>query len=174
MDPTLLLKSGQWLKLAKENILFTKPYILTYCLSKNFEMLKFISKLRQITDLPVIEISNGIFPMIEESNGLMPSPLEFVNLFSNASYVVTNSFHGTAFSCNLNRNFFSFIAGTKSTATNSRITDFLEMIGVEKRLFINCPDDNIDLAPLDYSNANRILDERRIMSFDFLKSALSC
>jgi len=171
LDPTLLFKPQQWYTLADCRTTPIKPYILTYCLSYNSEIRSFIEKLRSRTGLKVIGISCSFIGMVREKVYTIPSPLEFVNLFSNASYIVTNSFHGTAFSANLSRNFYTFIEN-KVQSTNSRIIDFLGMLGLQDRLMITCPQDGFDLTPPDFRKANLILDEKRKLSIEFLKQSL--
>ena len=51
-------------------------------------------------------------------------PKEFISLFNNAEYVITNSFHGTAFSINFNSNFYELLpesSGVNSTRRYSRL-----------------------------------------------------
>lgn len=172
VDPTLLLNSYQWLDFIDDVDILQKPYILTYCLSADQEMLRFLDKLKKDTGLPVIEIARSIFPVYKHSERIIPDPREFVKLIANASYIVTNSFHGTAFSTNLNRNFFVFIHGGRESTTNSRIVDFLEMVGLEKRLFFKCPDGEVDLNLPDFSSANERIARMRASSIEFLKSAM--
>ena len=54
---------------------------------------------------------------------------EWVGLFQNASYVVTDSFHGTAFSMIFNRNVWCCIP-----ENDSRISSFLSIVGIPERL----------------------------------------
>ena len=173
LDPTLLLTSQQWSELSYGQKVSNEPYILTYCLSANSEMQAFIRKLSSQTGYKVIGISRGVIPMMKEGAYAIPSPLEFVSLFASASYIVTNSFHGTAFSTNLNRNFFTFIKGDKTSATNSRIVDFLESVGLQDRLRTTCLSGIIELGSPNYRKVNVILDEKREKSVEFLKQALN-
>ncbi len=172
LDPTLLMTIAEWRNVTDEISSIERPYILTYCLSPNSEMQKFISKLKKQTGLKVIGISRGLRPMYSEKATALPSPLEFVKLFLNASFVVTNSFHGTAFSTNFNRNLFSFIKGNRYDSTNSRIADFLEMVGLEKRLMTVCPEGDIEITLPDFTNTNAVLDNKRENSIKFLESSL--
>jgi len=173
VDPTILFTPQQWRALANgKSKIPSEPYILTYCLSNNPEMRMFINKLNTQTGYKVIAISRGIKSMITEQACAIPTPLEFVNLFANAAYVVTNSFHGTAFSCNLNCNFYSFISGTKMAGTNSRIVDFLEMLNLQDRIMTTCPHNDIDLSLPDFSEANKVLNSKRKESVEFLKKAM--
>jgi len=171
LDPTLLLTPDEWSKLipSKQD---SKKYILTYCLSNNREMQNFITRLSRQTGLKVIGIARGIIPMLKENAYTIASPQEFVSLFANASYVVTDSFHGTAFSTNFNKSFFSFVKGDKYSATNSRITDFLTATNLVERIYTDAPQGKINTMPVDFSNANNYLKKRRQQSLKYLKDSI--
>ncbi|NLM48334.1 MAG: polysaccharide pyruvyl transferase family protein [Epulopiscium sp.] len=172
LDPTLLLSGTEWKYISRKEKVPKEPYILTYCLSNNKEMQDFIKKLRLQTGYKVIGISRGLVPMFRECAFAVPSPLEFVQLFSNASYVVTNSFHGTAFSTNLNKNFFTFIKGERNTATNSRIVDFLENLGLADRIYTKCPKEKINISQPNFEEVNKKLEALRKKSINFLTESL--
>ena len=55
---------------------------------------------------------------------------DFIALFMNAQLILTDSFHGTAFSINLNRNFVPF----KHSENPLRIINLLQNLGIAERL----------------------------------------
>lgn len=170
LDPTLLLSKEDWCKIAvrpKQQ----EGYILVYVLSYDKKIVDFIKKLSSQTGLDVIYIYRNIGAMVREGAACIASPLEWLGLFKEASFVVTNSFHGTAFSVNFNKTFFSFTKGGANNAENSRLYDFLEMVGLQRRLNIKAIG-NIDLAPPNYSHVNKIIMEKRLESINFLRDAL--
>jgi hypothetical protein len=65
-----------------------------------------------------------------------------VNLFANASYVVTDSFHGTAFSVVFQRPFISYIVLPEAS---SRIVDLLNETGLSNHIINNIAIDYEDL-----------------------------
>ena len=79
------------------------------------------------------------------------SPAKWLWLMRNASYVVTNSFHGTAFSINFEKQFFTDISDNLSTL-GSRIVRLLSITGMENRLLNNGADkrihEDIDFGPV--------------------------
>ncbi|MBI9107210.1 MAG: polysaccharide pyruvyl transferase family protein [Spirochaetales bacterium] len=171
LDPTLLLSKKEWADLKFDSKKNHTSYILTYCLSYNDDLRKFITNLQNKVNMPVIGISSNLVMMFREKTYAQPSPKEFVHLFLNATYVVTNSFHGTAFSVNFNKPFFSFVKGDLYSETNSRIVDFLEMVNLKKHLYNKCPDD-IDITYPDFSEANEIIEKKRLESILFLKESI--
>lgn len=77
------------------------------------------------------------------------SPAKWLWLMRNASYVVTNSFHGTAFSLNYEKKFFVDISDNLSTLS-SRITRLLSLTGQENRLIGHGAEEAID-TEIDYA-----------------------
>lgn len=74
---------------------------------KNFY--DYARKLSEKTGLKILrfrfaykEILRAIFELQREQIILMPDVFRFISLIDNARYVLTDSFHGTAFSLNLN------------------------------------------------------------------------
>ena len=96
-------------------------------------------------------------------------PKEFLSLFINADFICTDSFHGTAFSINLNKPFFAYM---EKTSYLSRIRNLLELLDIEDRLIY--PDTILDenIKQIDYSLVNEKLEKERIRSLDFLQTAL--
>lgn len=95
-------------------------------------------------------------------------PREFVNLMNNAFFVVANSFHATALSIILNKNF----AVVMSKYSPLRITDMLETAGLESRLIES--EEMIDSIPLEinYKSVNPRIEQMRIKSETFLLGKL--
>lgn len=62
------------------------------------------------------------------------SPVEFLNYMYHASAVMTDGYHGTVFSTIFNKPMYSVINNRQST--DSRIRDYLTLIGLESRIFM--------------------------------------
>ena len=74
-------------------------YILCYCISAPGALTPYVERLAAETGLPVVQlcgIRRKVHPKARQI--LDAGPAEFLSLFRNAAYVVTNSFHGTVFS----------------------------------------------------------------------------
>ena len=95
-------------------------------------------------------------------------PEDFLSLFYYADYVVTNSFHGLAFSINLNKQ-FSVI---KRNEFNSRIDSLLEFTGLTERMV----DYNLDMSivdkVIDYNKVNDILNNERIKNQKIIRESI--
>lgn len=101
-DPTLLFydRTGFYEELsAQSEYSITEPYILVYSLEHSEKIDRMIKRLKQKTGCKVV----GIHPMndkLQECDEFIKNAgvCEFVALVKNAEYVLTNSFHGLAFS----------------------------------------------------------------------------
>ena len=87
----------------------------------------------------------------------VPSPEEFVGLIDAAEYVVTDSFHATAFSINLNKKFIAVLPPKTST----RIENIVKLCGLEERIWHEKADIEDYLKDIDYEYANKVLDKER-------------
>lgn len=173
LDPTLLLTAEDWDGIAIEPKL-KKPYILLYDrihLSYNIKLAYYLSQKTgySIVRIPRGTIREGVEYKVKNLFGQGPS--EFLGLFKNASFVLTSSFHGTAFSVNYNKPFYSIVR--KGGAVNSRMTNFLENLGLTSRLLydgaIFPKDDDIFV---DFSRAEVALEKERGKSLSFLTEAI--
>ena len=103
------------------------------------------------------------------------SPEEFVGLFMEASFIYTNSFHGTAFATIFEKPFISAIAEDQEHTENnndSRKIDYLKRIGLENRLYTNGKPTKEFLMNIDYLQAKEKMIEFKEESLEFLKNSL--
>lgn len=136
-DPTFLLSKEDYEDLADiATIQINRPYILAYILNYAFnpypKIMDVIDSLRKRTGLPVYFLlmnSIGDFSLLEKRIS-DAGPLEFLSLIKNAKYVVTSSFHGTALSLILEKNFYAIVPSEKR---DGRINTLLEKVGCTNR-----------------------------------------
>ena len=96
---------------------------------------------------------------------------EWIRNFSEAEFIVTDSFHGTVFSILFNKPFFSVI-NLKRGAT--RFQSLLGAFGLEDRLLDSYNDlQNKDvLKQIDWEHVNNKLERKRDESLLFLTTSL--
>ncbi|MGD6794157.1 polysaccharide pyruvyl transferase family protein [Metabacillus indicus] len=167
LDPTLLVTKDKWLEFAKDTV--NEKYILVYAFGGSNNIMEFAKNLANEKGYKIIVISStyktsSINVQYVKSAG----PEQFLGLFKNAQFVITNSFHGTVFSINLNKQFFTEFL-PNSVGTNSRMEDVLELFDLKDRQLLNS---NTDVAEnlIDYEEVNRILEIEREKSISHLKS----
>ena len=172
LDPTLLLSKDEWQKVALP-IDVPKEYILIYELTPCGyikQLAEHIGKEKHLNIVRVCKNANK-----EDKDGILnitdAGPAEFLYLFANASMVITNSFHGTAFSINFQRPFYTVLPKRKQN--NSRQRSLLELFDMTDRLLVeDAPYPNMENWKLDYSRSNVLLEQERVKSTQFLKKAI--
>lgn len=126
VDPTLLLDRNQWLQIATGSAP-SGDYILTYCLEESPAFLGNLEQFARHTGLPVFAIATSIINRQKSATKIIKTagPTDFLRLLANASYVFTNSFHGTAFALNFGRP----LIGIPHSTRNGRMETLLEKLG---------------------------------------------
>lgn len=165
LDPTLLLTRDDWSEIAAEPP--TKPYIFAYILDHSAKAQAFLKKLQKQTGLPIRYVSRGIVSALRDGATRVPSPQEWLAQIMHAEYVVTNSFHGTAFSTNFHKTFFTIV---ENDATQSRQKDFLHAAGLESRLNPSYPDE-IPLDIPNFAQADAYLQQKRTEAVAYLAAS---
>lgn len=174
LDPTFLLNKSEWEEIINKKRLIKEPYIFLYTL-KGFKhgtkWGKALGKFSRDSGLKVVAVS-PFFPIIGRNvhNVMDAGPLDFLNLIANAELVFTDSFHGTAFSINLNKPFYSYIG--KNSGDN-RKKGVLIQFGLESRSLERIEDIlKISDYKLNYDNMLPRIDENRRKSMEWLSEAL--
>lgn len=136
-DPTLLLTADDYTTLADASeISFDKPYILVYALTYAYNpyptIQDVVDKLRKQTKLPVrYLVANSVEHYRIGKTITAAGPNEFVRLVKDAAFVVTSSFHGTAFAINFNVPFFAVIPPAKADTRIHSVLEELDLLDRE-------------------------------------------
>ena len=156
IDPTLMVNGEKWkrtLEIAdkKDN------YILAYFLDNPSDKArKAILELKEALHCVVIGIPYQFEDMIYCDKVVPTGPIEFLDLVNNAKCVITDSFHGTAFSINLHTPFYVFGRAYGSAhSQNSRVESILRKMKMQDRFE---PTDAFDnMKKLDFEHSERVL-----------------
>lgn len=174
LDPTLLLNKEEWAMVAIDDLNISEPYILLYELTPSPYVLNLAYAMSQKKNLKIVRICKSAAVEDKDAsivNIIDAGPAEFVSLFANADMVITNSFHGTAFSVNFSKDFYTITPKRKHN--NSRQRSLLELFNLQDRLIAEDTDVNeVNITPIDYSKVNVILERERDRSYAFLKNAI--
>lgn len=137
VDPVFLLEKGEWEKLA-----YTHPqknrYIFLYTLQgKATQMMKVAQELSKKTGLPIIEMQAWFRP---KPRNVKPrywdDPIAFLSWIHDADFVITDSFHCTAFSIIFQKNFGVRITESKRPK-DSRVGNLLNSLHLESQIISN-------------------------------------
>ena len=168
LDPTLLLDAEEYDKICKERLLKEK-YILLFSWNCNAEVIEAAKKIAREMKLSVINIvppPRAMFKGIKRK--LDVGPLEFLIMIKNAEFVVTNSFHGTAFSTIYSKPYVSIHTGTP----DPRMASLLAQLGLADHL-VTCQGINVDkLLNTDFSLVKEKMQWLRESSIEYLKKAI--
>lgn len=172
VDPTLLLSADDWNQISVSPSIEGK-YILCYFIGHRKYYRDYALKLSKETGYPLFFIPVSWVDLKKDNKFVADAgPKEFLGLIRNAAIVLTDSFHGTIFSINYKKDFYSFLKnkGGATALDNSRITSVLNRLGLKDRLL----DETMTPAfsSVDYSVADAKLQKERDLSLSYLQNAL--
>ncbi len=173
-DPTFLLSAEEWDALSSgEGYKTPQDYALCYILGNRTDeqMIMNVARAYGVSDIVVVpaaerhDFSISGATIVSDAN-----PLEFVELIKNATVICTDSFHGTALSINLKKQFVEFLRFAESDvkSQNSRIYDLLEHYGLIDRIY----DHFTWEKRIDYDKVSNLVKKDRASAVDYLLSTL--
>lgn len=176
-DPVFLLPKEEWLEfIAEENHpvsgyrnlkkFLEEKYLLVYEAEKSANLDNIAKSVARERGLRIFSVSNIATPYADKSFW-HASPLDFVRLIAKADYVVSNSFHATAFSLIFHRDFC--VVG-RQDKSNSRMYSLLKDIGLKER-YSNVYSNKMSSA-INFSEADERMNHKIENSKLFLKNNL--
>ena len=171
VDPTLMVDGETW-----KNILGIDDkesnYILAYFLDKPSELArKAITELRAALKYEVIAIPHQFDDMSYCDKMVSSGTIEFLDLINNAKCVLTDSFHGTAFSINLHTPFYVFSrAYGTAHSQNSRVESILKKVKMQARF--EPKDVLVQYDQIDFAYSESVLIEERKNAREYISNAL--
>ena len=163
VDPVLLLERWEWMLVERPPE--RESYILVYLTERNPELVAFAAELSQRTGLPVLELGSKTLAWGSGfQSDFTAGPAEFLGYIHKADYVLTNSFHATAFSILYQKRFLIY----SHSRFGARIQTLLRMHGLEDRLVFPGGTADID-APIDWAAVAGRTRENVRRSGDFLR-----
>lgn len=162
LDPVFLIPRKEWEKFCYP--VNRSKYILYYNLIPSVEADLLVKKLRQKRNCDVLEITGSVNPLKIGKRYLQTvDAFEFISLIRNADFVVTSSFHGTAFSIIFEKQFFVIGLGKKA----GRVESLLKMVGLENHLLES--DNGCRKDKIDYNIVKQLLFKHFEYSNNYLK-----
>lgn len=169
LDPTLLITADEWKQLIKKEI--PKKYVLVYQIHNDKRVGRYAKAFAEKAGLPLIRISPFFHQIFREGKlHYLPDVSEFLAFINNAEYLVTDSFHGTAFAINLNTDFIEILPNTN---TGSRNQSILKLVGLTDRIVTDMDDFSFIDKKIEFNKVNTILESERKKSVTILKNVLS-
>lgn len=175
VDPTLLLTREEWCecipnkeRVIKESFVFSYLFGMETKGRKSF-FARVEKEIGKIYSLPKFnKKSQQKFPV----NGV--GPMDYLRLFRDADFIITDTFHGLMFSLIFRKPFVVLKRndGSNWSKYSDRMTSTLEMFNLTERYVDDSLTDIKWLKNLDYSKYEMYINERRISSLKYLDEIL--
>lgn len=169
IDPVFLLNKEEWSKYVDEpNIL--SDYILVYSINKT-DCYKIAEEIAAQTNCKIVGLQVPLSTRTKCTRIQTESPAEYLGWFYNAKYVVTDSFHGTAFSAIFEKKFIVCVGG-QAGKRFSRQRTLLSTLKLENRI-CTAKDYQKIYHEIDYSKVRTSIEEANKASMEYLDSVLN-
>lgn len=171
LDPTLMLNGEEWSKLTLQNHPSEK-YIFVYTLSQYKAVQRLLSPISEYArEKGLKAICSAPFSPVHVS-GVQAcpdcGPQDFLTYVKNAELVITDSFHGTAFSINMETPFYVIQSGR-----DRRKLQLLQKLGLEDRILYSAEElRSIRDYSCDFTNSQVRLALEREKTLAYLDNAL--
>ena len=175
LDPTLLLSADEWIDLLVYEEMQIKyasqKYILVYQIHNDRQLSSYALRLAAHTGLKLLRV-NPFMHQVHRGGKfvLCPDVAEFLSLIKNATYIVTDSFHGTCFSLTFEKQFIEVLP---NNTTGTRNQSILALTGLSNRIVYDFDDFSIINRMIDYQPVREILAKERGRSVKMLKCLLN-
>ena len=174
-DPTLLLDRQEWSEVEKEYPGLPKRFVLVYELHPIPRLMEEARRIARRLGVGIVSIAKTAEAKNSDSDVIMVAdagPSEFVYMFHHAEFVVTNSFHGTAFSVNSRKDFICVLS--KTAKNNSRQEGLLTRCGLTGRIVYDTDEVNNEISiNVDYSTVGETLGKFVNDSKQYIREAMN-
>lgn len=167
LDPTLLLTKKDYSNIgASEEI---GDYAVSFILDNNEFKRAVSSKVGKILNNRIIALGPEMQDGLKEGKGLIGIE-EWIKMYSRSKFVITDSFHGSAFAINFN---IPFVVLSNTSRGQSRLTSILETFNLSDRLITDLEQvETVVANQIAWDAVNEELSRLRIISKDFLNNSL--
>lgn len=168
LDPVFLLSAEEWNKIIRREQ--KNDYVLVYQIHNDSKLNDYAIRFADKCGMPLRRVS-PFMRQIGRGGRLihLPDIREFLSLIKGCSYLITDSFHGTAFGLIFNRQFVEVLPNNK---TGSRNQSILELVGLTDRILKNYDDYSFIQNRIDYGKVNDVLNKERGKSLNILRNML--
>lgn len=144
--------------------------MLVYQLHNDEKLGRYAKRVADEMNLPLVRISASFHQITREGKFVWcPEMGQFLSYIKNATCMITDSFHGTAFAINFNTPFVEVLPNNN---TGTRNMSILRMTGLSHRILRDEEDIQLAKNKVDFTEANEVLKEKRIESLEILKKMI--
>lgn len=167
LDPTLMLKKEDWLRLAAPVTREKGEYLLLYILNWSQEVDTLAREIASYHNWKILRICKTPLPLKDMEPVVVNQVEELITYFNEAACILTDSFHATAFSLNLQKHFMVVSPPRFST----RIDNILELTNT-KQCWNNTMKYEGTIPEIDWDHVEETLEKERRKTHDFLRRAV--
>lgn len=168
LDPTLLLTEEEWSRLITKDR--KSGYVLIYQIHNNPKLNILAKEIAEKLELPLYRVSPSLHQFNRGGKFIyLPDLGGFLSVIKDCSYLVTDSFHGTCFALNFNKQFVEVLP---NNGTASRNQSILKLTGLTGRIVFEKEDLAIIDSNIDYNMVNQIIERERSNSIKVLRAML--
>ncbi|MGN1277744.1 MAG: polysaccharide pyruvyl transferase family protein [Floccifex sp.] len=169
VDPTLCVSGNFWRKYETPRKI-KEDYILIYNLNRSKEFDRYAVELSKRTGLKLVRFCTRYDQFYRPGKSiLVPEVFDFISLIDNAKYVLTDSFHATAFSLNLHTEPICVYP----KEFGGRLESILKQTNQLQRHISDYTDFDVLIRPVDFEFVDNVLDNERINANRFIDTVLS-
>ena len=170
-DPSLLISEGEYAMHEKKVLCLPKHYIAVFDLNGEPFLKECAIQLSKDMHLPLVSLAGGYKKWCNRSL-LGISPQQWIYVMRHATFICTNSFHGTAFAINFRQPFVTISSQKEGNKVRDvRKTNILQQC----RLMAQYIQDKQQLKTAihcDFVDAETYINEYKTRSLEWLKNAL--
>ena len=169
LDPIFLLDKDEWKKIAIKPI--ESDYVLSYSFS---ESPNYFRKAEQLAEKLGKQLVCFTFRKKKDApksvvHYYVGGPKEFLGYFCNANYIITNSFHGTAFSILFEKNFVC----VPPLLRRERLDSVLQSFQISNNVIEDEETLPVLIPIINYERVKERLDSLRRYSLEYITSSLN-
>lgn len=146
-----------------------KHYCIVYSYYNRMHNKSEIEAIKKFCKLKKMELITVGAPQFWISNHLVLNPFEMLNVFKNADFVITDTFHGSIFAAKYTKKFATIIR----ESNKNKLSDLLRRLNVENHLLSDINDlENIYLENNDTNKLNEISKKQKDISIQYFRDIL--
>lgn len=167
LDPVFLLNVQEYRSMQTDRK--ERGCILAYIIHKDAFMEKVVDELARLTNKKVVQIGGFASKCQSDTFIREAGPADFLSLIDNADFIITSSFHGTAFAHIYNKQ-FAVVMPNNNTL---RLKNILGTAGTQNRVITDMNDvAKMVTESINYDQVNKRIDNMREKSYRFIEKAL--
>lgn len=181
LDPVFFFNKEQWAEMIPTKTVYDEPYIFAYFLGNTPSYREAVKNVARRLNCKIVTLRHlDQYVECDENFGdYAPydvDPALFLNILRGASYICTDSFHGSVFSIIHQKKFVIFNRYDEQSkhSKNSRIDTLCSNLGLTDRRFLSAESFYEQLnCDIDYKSVMRLLDKYKRESEQYLDAAFN-